>query len=126
MTDNLTDADRRGAALIGRFGGASVVRFRGFWLCGTERIAQVTITRLLRAGIAYRDPENPHGRVMAAHSAQQYVREYNPVESEDGTDLFWEEDIPPETPVEDDVWSPPDLVDAAGNPIPVDRAMEDY
>lgn len=118
----MTPTDRRALDLLSRNGRAVAVPYRGYWLCGGYRIAQVTVRRLVEAGWAYHEGPRAIRSTQAAPANDGEVAPDGPVE-----DLRWEEPTlaAPTVDGDDAPWAPPDWSLDDGRPVPVDEAFDD-
>lgn len=121
MPDEMTPRDKRALALLAKYGSAVVVQYRGYWLSGGHRIAQLTIRRLLKSGFLETNGVSRVGitREGIAHSDPVDLPG-GPPEEDDGPD-----ELPLVQVEEEEVWTPPDVRDDADNPVEVDRFFQE-
>lgn len=123
----LTQADERAIRILARYGYVASVSRAGYWTVGPYRISQVTIRRILDAGYAVRDPNEPFSRILPTRKTLPYSEPGD--DPSDGGDDDPFPDVGYLADVVDDGtvslgWSPPDYRETDDRPIPVDRIIE--
>lgn len=117
----MTPTDKRGAMLLAKYGQATVVPFKGYWLCGGNRIAQITVTRLLRRGMARKESSK---LVVSTALAESRLEIIEAIEMDNS--LLWHEI--PTTPDyisdDEDVYTPPDYRTDKDDPVDVLTALQ--